>query len=60
MTLAPEMMPRGCAREFRAYNLCAAEKGAKNCFDEKISIMEVCPQHVLAGMKEKKRWFLRA
>lgn len=53
-------MPKGCAREVRAYDICAAEKGAGNCFNEKISIMEVCPQHVLAALREKKRWFLRA
>jgi len=60
MTLQPEEMPRGCAREVRAYKMCTAEKGSKNCFNEKIAIMEVCPDHVLSGLREKKKWFLRA
>lgn len=60
MTLAPEFMPRGCARQVRAYKQCASEKGASNCFNEKIQIMEVCPDHVLSGMRERRRWYLRA
>ena len=28
--------------------------------NEKISIMEVCPDHVLEGLREKRKWFLRA
>lgn len=28
--------------------------------NEKISIMEVCPDHVLEGLREKRKWVLRA
>ena len=28
--------------------------------DQKLSIMEVCPDHILEGLKEKKKWFARA
>jgi hypothetical protein len=60
MTLASEEMPRGCAREVRKYKMCAAENSPEKCFNEKISIMEVCPDHVLSGMRERKKWYLRA
>ena len=60
MVLAPSMIPRGCAREIRKYHHCTASKGKENCFDDKISIMEVCPDHVLEGLQEKKKWMLRA
>lgn len=28
--------------------------------NEKISIMEVCPDHILEGLREKRKWILRA
>ena len=28
--------------------------------NEKLSIMEVCPDHVLEGLREKRKWYLRA
>lgn len=28
--------------------------------NEKISIMEVCPDHILEGLREKRKWMLRA
>ena len=28
--------------------------------NDKLSIMEVCPDHVLDGLREKKKWLLRA
>ena len=28
--------------------------------NDKLSIMEVCPDHVLEGLREKKKWTLRA
>lgn len=40
--------------------MCAKQNGADACFSDKISIMEVCPEHVLEGLREKKKWFLRA
>ena len=40
--------------------MCAAKSSAENCFSDKISIMEVCPDHVLEGLREKKKWYLRA
>ena len=60
MTLRPNFIPRGCFREIRKYQLCAAEKSADACFADKISIMEVCPDHVLEGLREKKKWYMRA
>jgi len=60
MSLKPDFAPRGCAKEIRKYQQCASEKGASSCFNEKIDIMEVCPDHVLEGLREKKKWTLRA
>lgn len=60
MSLRPSMIPRGCFREIRKYQKCASDKGAGQCFSDKISIMEVCPDHVLEGLREKKKWTLRA
>lgn len=60
MTLIPNFIPRGCYREIRKYQMCADSKGADACLNEKISIMEVCPDHVLDSLKEKKKWYLRA
>lgn len=63
MTLVPNFIPRGCYREIRKYQLCAASAGAAKdevCFNDKINIMEVCPDHVLEGLREKKKWYLRA
>jgi hypothetical protein len=60
MTLRPNFMPRGCYKEVRAYQMCVAKSSADACFSEKISIMEVCPDHVLEGLREKKKWYLRA
>ena len=60
MTLVPNFIPRGCYKEIRKYQLCAAGKNPETCFNEKISIMEVCPDHVLEGLREKKKWYLRA
>lgn len=61
MTLAPSMIPRGCQREIKKYQIC--EAGAKNkeeCLNDKISIMEVCPDFILEELREKKKWYLRA
>lgn len=60
MTLQHNMIPRGCYREIRRYQLCAAKKGKEACLNDKINIMEVCPDHVLEGLREKKKWYLRA
>ena len=60
MTLIPSFIPRGCQREIKKYQLCANENGAANCFNDKISVMEVCPDHVLEGLREKKKHMLRA
>jgi len=60
MTLQPSNIPRGCYREIKRYQSCAAEHGSNSCTNEKISIMEVCPDHVLEGLREKRKWFLRA
>jgi hypothetical protein len=60
MTLIPNFIPRGCYKEIRKYQICAAKDGADSCFQDKISIMEVCPDHVLDALREKKKWYLRA
>ena len=60
MTLRPNFIPRGCYKEIRKYQQCAAKSGSEACFGDKISIMEVCPDHVLEGLREKKKWYLRA
>lgn len=60
MTLRPNEIPRGCYKEIRKYQLCADKGSAEACFNEKISIMEVCPDHVLEALREKKKWYLRA
>ena len=62
MTLVPQQIPRGCYREIRKFQACNSANGAANqvCKDQKLSIMEVCPDHVLEGLREKKKWFARA
>ena len=60
MTLVPNFIPRGCYREIRKFQACSSKNGAARCDNEKISIMEVCPDHVLEGLREKRKWFLRA
>jgi hypothetical protein len=60
MTLLPNFIPRGCYREIRKYQICAAKNGKESCLNDKLSIMEVCPDHVLEGLREKKKWNLRA
>jgi len=60
MTLQPSNIPRGCYREIRKYQACASSNGKDQCFNEKVSIMEVCPDHVLEGLREKRKWYLRA
>jgi len=62
MTLIPNMIPRGCYREIRKYQHCAATVGKEFevCKNKKISIMEVCPDHVLEGLREKKKHMMRA
>lgn len=60
MTLQPNYIPKGCYREIRKYQACSSASGQEACFNEKISIMEVCPDHVLEGLREKRKWFLRA
>jgi len=46
------MLPRGCLREIRAYQSCVNKSNQEACFKEKINIMEVCPDHVLDGLRE--------
>lgn len=60
MTLQPNFIPRGCYREIRKYQSCSKNASKDECLNEKISIMEVCPEHVLEGLREKRKWFLRA
>jgi hypothetical protein len=60
MGIQYDMIPRGCHREITKYQSCAAEKGNDACFNEKISIMEVCPDHVLEGLREKRKENLRS
>jgi len=60
MTLKPNMIPRGCYKEIRAYQKCVDKNSKEECFADKINIMEVCPDHVLEALREKKKWYLRA
>lgn len=62
MTLIPNFMPRGCYREVRKYQECAATVGKEfeKCVQQKVAIMEVCPAHVLEALREKKKHMLRA
>lgn len=60
MVLQPSTIPRGCQREIRTYNFCKDKSSPEACFQEKINIMEVCPDHVLEGLREKKKHMLRA
>jgi hypothetical protein len=60
MTLIPNFIPRGCYKEIRKFQLCSSKKGADHCLNDKLSVMEVCPDHVLEGLQEKKKWYLRA
>jgi len=62
MTLVPNFIPRGCYKEIRKYQMCAANANgdASVCVNDKVSIMEVCPEHILEGLREKKKWMLRA
>jgi len=60
LVLQGHQIPRGCYREIRKYQNCAANDGAAKCNNEKISIMEVCPDHVLEGLRERRKWYLRA
>jgi len=54
------MIPRGCYREIQKYQACIAEKNKATCLNQKISIMEVCPDHILEALREKRKWTLRA
>jgi hypothetical protein len=60
MTLQPNYIPKGCFREIQKYQACSSASGKEACFNEKISIMEVCPDHVLEGLREKRKWMMRA
>ena len=60
LTLQPNYIPKGCYREIRKYQLCSQSNGPETCLNDKLNIMEVCPEHVLEGLTEKKKWYLRA
>jgi hypothetical protein len=60
MTLIPNFIPRGCYKEIRKFQICASKRGADHCLNDKLSVMEICPDHVLEGLQEKKKWYLRA
>ena len=60
MTLYKSQIPRGCYREIRKFQHCAGNASEAECMNEKISIMEVCPDHILDHLKEKKKWYLKA
>ena len=61
MSLQHSKIPRGCFREIRKYQACSKATGDKQkCMDQKMSIMEVCPDHILESLREKKKWYLRA
>ena len=60
LSLTPSFIPRGCYREIKKYQYCAQNRGADACLNDKLSIMEVCPDHILEALREKKKWYLRA
>lgn len=60
MTIQHQQIPRGCYREIRKYQDCAQSEGKDACMNQKLSIMEVCPDHVLEALREKRKWYLRA
>ncbi|CAI2376796.1 unnamed protein product [Moneuplotes crassus] len=60
LTFVRENFPRGCVREIRKYHHCKENNEKGECFNQKISIMEVCPDHILEAMREQKKWYLRA
>lgn len=62
MTLIPSMIPKGCHREIRKFQACQSANGKDTapCQAQKLSIMEVCPDHVLENLREKKKWYARA
>lgn len=60
MNFRNEHAPRGCQREIRKYKKCLGQKDKEACFPEKVGIMEVCPDHVLYGFREMKKWYKRA
>ena len=60
MVLNFQQVPRGCQRQIQYFQRCAKDNGEGNCFQEKINIMEVCPDHVLEGLREKRKHMLRA
>merc|ERR1712167_264209 len=60
MTLQYSTIPRGCYREIQKYHACAAKEGKEACLNQKISIMEVCSDHILESLREKRKWYLRA
>ena len=49
--------PRAFIRKFQ---ICASRRGADHCLNDKLAVMEVCPDHVLEGLQERKKWYLRA
>jgi hypothetical protein len=53
-------IPKGCFREIRNYHLAKNNSSPEASFQEKINIMEVCPDHVLEALREKKKHYLRA
>lgn len=59
LQISNTLIPRGCAKEIRKYHQCKEKEGEK-CYDQKISVMEVCPTHVLEDLRERKKWYLRA
>ena len=58
--LQPILLPKGCLREVRKYNLCKDKANPEACFQEKLNIMEVCPDHMLEALREKRKHYLRA
>jgi hypothetical protein len=60
ITFNLDLLPRGCQREKRKYEQCKAKSPEDECFNQKISIMEVCPDHILESFREQKKWYLRA
>jgi hypothetical protein len=62
----PHLIPRGCVKQINLFKKCVKKLGKREgaeggkCFSDKIGIMEICPDHVLDELKEKKKMMIRA
>lgn len=58
-TFKPIIFPKGCNREIIKYQKCI-EEGGKNCTEQKINIVEICPKWCLEKLREFKKFYMKA